>query len=86
MDPPFDCGLGEPALQLATNARLHKAALFILKAGDPRLNPVPEALYRCIEKTAGDVLYRLLNRAKREIAVCRLLKTCVGSGSTDRES
>ena len=62
VDPPFDCGLGEPALhQLATNARLHKDSFVYFESRGSAPESVPEALYTVHrEKTAGDVLYRLL--------------------------
>ena len=62
VDPPFDCGLGEPALhQLATNARLHKGSFVYFESRRSAPEYVPEALYTVHrEKTAGDVLYRLL--------------------------
>ncbi len=62
VDPPFDSGLGEPALhQLATNARLHKGSFVYFESRRSAPESVPEVLYTVQrEKTAGDVLYRLL--------------------------
>lgn len=62
VDPPFDRGLGGPALhQLATSPRLHGDSSVYFETRRSAPEPIPEEFYSVRrEKTAGDVLYRLL--------------------------
>ena len=68
VDPPFDCGFGEPALnQLATSASLHGDSFVYFETRRSAPETIPKALYSVHrEKTAGDVLYRLLTLRQEE--------------------
>ena len=62
VDPPFDDGTGTAILEsLATHGCLHDGSWVYFETRSSAPEPVPESLYAVRkEKTAGDVLYRLL--------------------------
>ena len=62
VDPPFDCGLGAPALaQLAQQNCLHRESLVYFETRRSGAERAPEALFELLrDKTAGDVRYQLL--------------------------
>lgn len=62
VDPPFDDGIGTTILEdLATHGCLHDDSWVYFETRSSAPEPVPESLYAVHrEKTAGDVLYRLL--------------------------
>jgi 16S rRNA (guanine966-N2)-methyltransferase len=61
VDPPFDCGLGYPALsQLVEKRCLHSESLVYFETRRSQAESVPEVAYEVLrDKTAGDVRYRL---------------------------
>lgn len=62
VDPPFDDGIGTTILEgLAAHGCLHDDSRVYFETRSSAPEPVPESLYAVHrEKTAGDVLYRLL--------------------------
>ena len=62
VDPPFDVGIGTAILEgLAIHGCLHDGSWVYFETRSSTPEPVPESLYAVHrEKTAGDVLYRLL--------------------------